>query len=139
MKQSCLTKSVTIFEAVLAVILFEAMPTASANPAVKTQTIKVQKAPVKAGRVATTPVVNTILNGKGVPKSSLGKDGDFYLDTQNLNFYGPKSAGVWPKPFNLKGPAGSDGKNGANATSSTGLTGPQGERGPIGAVGPNGL
>ena len=114
MKQSCLTKSVTIFEAVLAIILFEAMPSATAHPIVKNQTLKVQKAPAKAGRVTTTATVNTILNGKGAPKNSLGQNGDFYLDTASLNFYGPKSGGIWTKPVSLKGPAGADGKNGSN-------------------------
>ena len=38
---------------------------------------------------------NTILNGEGAPNNALGNDGDFYLNTANLNFYGPKVSGVW--------------------------------------------
>lgn len=39
---------------------------------------------------------NTILNGTGVPASSTGANGDFYIDTATTTLYGPKSAGVWP-------------------------------------------
>ena len=42
-----------------------------------------------AGR-STTAVVNTILSGKGAPKSSLGINGDLYIDTRSLLIYGPK-------------------------------------------------
>lgn len=42
------------------------------------------------------PRGNGWLNGVGVPASSLGLDGDFYIDTTNNGFYyGPKTAGVW--------------------------------------------
>lgn len=88
-------------------------------------------------------VSNTILNGKGVPKSALGVDGDFYIDTRSLLLYGPKTKGKWPTPVNLQGPtgpAGSDGKNGSDArtvTASTqsGPAGPQGAAGPAGPAG----
>ena len=100
-----------------------------------------------AGR-STTPVVNTILNGKGAPKNNIGVDGDFYIDTRSLLIYGPKKKGKWPTPQNLQGPigpAGSDGKNGSDGKTittsvSTGSqgTGPVGPRGAEGAVGPAG-
>lgn len=115
-----------------------------------------------AGR-SPSAVVNTILNGKGVPKPSLGIDGDFYIDTRSLLLYGPKKKGKWPSPQNLQGPtgpAGSDGKNGSDGragvsnvstvTGAQGPAGPQGERGekgdpgtpgasgPAGAPGPSG-
>jgi hypothetical protein len=98
-----------------------------------------------AGRSITTPV-NTILNGKGAPKSSLGIDGDFYIDVRSLLIYGPKRKGKWPTPQNLQGPtgaSGSDGKNGADGKSAStsninSVTGPQGPQGPQGAVGPQG-
>lgn len=36
------------------------------------------------------------LSGVGVPASSVGFDGDFYLDTTNVGFYyGPKTSGAW--------------------------------------------
>lgn len=111
-----------------------------------------------AGRSSSTPV-NTILNGKGAPKSSLGINGDFYIDTRSLLIYGPKTKGKWPTPQNIQGPtgaSGSDGRNGADGkvvTSAnvnnvagpqgpTGATGPQGEKGEAGlpgAMGPAGL
>jgi hypothetical protein len=102
-----------------------------------------------AGRSSTTPV-NTILNGKGAPKSSLGINGDFYIDTRSLLLYGPKSKGKWPTPQSIQGPtgpSGSDGKNGAdgkvssntNVSSVTGPQGPQGLPGPQGEKGDPGL
>ena len=115
-----------------------------------------------AGR-SPSPVVNTIRNGKGAPKSSLGIDGDFYIDTRSLVLYGPKKKGKWPAPRNLQGPAGatgssgSDGKSGSDGrtitTASTtagpqgvagaqglqGLPGVKGEAGANGAPGANGL
>mgnify|MGYP002142178737 CR=1 FL=1 len=103
-----------------------------------------------AGR-ATTPIANTILNGKGAPKSSLGNDGDFYIDTRSLLIYGPKTKGKWPSPQSIQGPtgpAGNDGKNGAdgravttnaNAINGTpGPIGPQGEKGEKGERGEKG-
>ena len=105
-----------------------------------------------AGRTAAS-IPNTILNGKGIPATSLGINGDFYIDTRSLLIYGPKAIGKWPLPQNLQGPigatgvtgiSGSDGKNGSDAKSGTnnanvvGTTGPQGERGLTGAAGPAG-
>ena len=94
-----------------------------------------------AGR-STSVVVNTILNGKGAPKSSLGIDGDFYIDTRSLLLYGPKAKGKWPTPQSIQGPtgpAGNDGRNGSDgkavATNVSAVTGPQG---PQGATGPQG-
>jgi len=39
---------------------------------------------------------NTILNGTGGPLSTLGNDGDFYIDTAAGVLYGPKANGSWP-------------------------------------------
>ena len=109
----------------------------------------------KAGRVV-SPVINTVLSGKGAPKSTLGINGDFYIDTNNMNMYGPKTKGKWPAAFSLKGTAGTNGTNGANgsagaagakststngndgATGATGATGPAGAPGSTGATGPAG-
>lgn len=33
--------------------------------------------------------------GSGAPSGGLGVDGDFYLDTLNLDLYGPKASGSW--------------------------------------------
>lgn len=50
-----------------------------------------------AGRSITTSA-NTIRNGKGAPSNAVGVDGDFYIDTLKLDFYGPKVNGRWPAP-----------------------------------------
>lgn len=55
---------------------------------------------------------NTILNGEGAPNNALGNDGDFYLNTANLNFYGPKVSGVWGGFVSLIGPTGATGPEG---------------------------
>jgi hypothetical protein len=107
-----------------------------------------------AGRNNSLPA-NTVLSGKGVPSTKIGINGDFYIDTRSLNFYGPKTKGKWPLPISLKGPAGPigpsgvDGKNGVAGTSTsssgavgpagpTGATGPVGSTGATGATGPAG-
>jgi hypothetical protein len=107
-----------------------------ANP-IKKSTIS------KAGRVV-TPGINTLLSGKGAPKSTKGIDGDFYIDTSNMNMYGPKISNKWPAPVSLKGTAGTNGTNGTNGstgatgakgTSSTGSDGAPGSAGPAGPAG----
>ena len=50
-----------------------------------------------------------IYSGAVAPASSLGKDGDYYLNSANYLFYGPKAGGAWPSPINLKGPKGDPG------------------------------
>ena len=108
-----------------------------------------------AGRI-TTPVVNTILNGVGIPAKTIGINGDFYIDTKNLNMYGPKIKGAWKAGTSLKqtdtksittvngevgatgdkGPQGDKGDKGA--TGSTGATGSAGLPGAAGAAGAKG-
>lgn len=45
------------------------------------------------------PRGNGWLSGTGAPASTVGFNGDFYLDTSNPSvFYGPKAAGAWPAP-----------------------------------------
>jgi hypothetical protein len=98
-----------------------------------------------AGRNNSLPA-NTVLSGKGVPSTKIGINGDFYIDTRSLNFYGPKTKGKWPLPISLKGPAGPigpsgvDGKNGVagSSTSSSGAVGPAGPAGATGSVGSTG-
>lgn len=42
------------------------------------------------------PRGRTILNGSGAPSNNLGLEGDFYYNTVNTEFYGPKlSDGTW--------------------------------------------
>lgn len=41
--------------------------------------------------------------GSGAPDASLGGLGDFYLDKDNYELYGPKTENGWGTPINLKG------------------------------------
>jgi hypothetical protein len=96
------------------------------------------KTTVKAAGRVTTPVVNTILNGVGIPARTVGINGDFYIDTKNLNLYGPKTKGVWKTGISLKQP---EGKSIATVPGEGGLTGDkgaQGDKGDKGATGNTG-
>ena len=99
--------------------------------------------PKSAGRTSSA-IANTILNGKGAPLSSLGIDGDFYIDTRSLLIYGPKKSNKWPLPQSLQGPAGIpgvDGKNGSEGktiSSASSVAGPVGEKGAQGPQGEKG-
>ena len=44
----------------------------------------------------------SLLNGKGAPASSLGSNGDSYIDTESFDFYA-KENGAWVKKGSLKG------------------------------------
>ena len=119
--------------------------------------IAVPKTTTKAAGRITTTIVNTILNGVGAPSKTVGIDGDFYIDTKNLNLYGPKVKGVWKAGTSLKqvdsksvttviGEAGSIGDRGPQgdkgdkgATGNTGATGTAGLTGAVGATGANGI
>jgi len=93
---------------------------------------KASKGISKAGR--TLPLaINTILSGIGTPSSSLGHNGDFYIDRKSWRFFGPKTKGRWPLPVLLIGPVGTPGPAGAN-----GPTGPQGKTGAKGEGGASG-
>lgn len=78
----------------------------------------------------------TVLSGSGAPNVATGVDGDFYFNTDNTDFYGPKAAGVWGSPVRLEGVDGADGADGA--IGATGPTGPAGTTGVDGAAGPTG-
>jgi hypothetical protein len=115
--------------------------------------IAVEKTSTKTAGPSPTTVVNTILSGSGAPAKTLGINGDFYIDTKNLNLYGPKTKGVWkiatslkvkdvPVVANVIGESGAIGQTGAKgatgdkgATGATGLQGIQGLTGPIGITG----
>lgn len=47
-----------------------------------------------------------IIPGRGAPAATLGRDGEFYIDGNTAQLYGPKTGGVWGSPANLTGPAG---------------------------------
>ena len=85
----------------------------------------------------------TVLNGATDPSNiSTGADGDFYINTSTLMFFGPKAGGVWPAGVSLAGADGPTGPTGATgpagATGATGATGPTGATGATGATGPTG-
>jgi hypothetical protein len=102
-----------------------------------------------AGRTANS-IPNTILNGIKAPIKSIGINGDFYIDTKNLNIYGPKKNDSWPAAISLRGIAGTDGKTGTpgvagsdgktitNTSTSAGTAGAPGATGLTGAAGPSG-
>ncbi len=59
---------------------------------------------------------NAILSGNGVPDTSLGKVGDYYLDLSGVNLYGAKTAEGWGNPISLRGLKGDKGNDGQNGT-----------------------
>jgi hypothetical protein len=148
--QRSLTRLISIF---CALSLFAVQPGFAATKSVT----KLKS----AGRTANS-IPNTILNGITAPTKSIGINGDFYIDTKNLNIYGPKKNNAWPLPISLRGTAGTagtDGKTGtpgvagsdgktitntstvagtAGATGSTGATGLAGAAGSNGAAGETG-
>jgi len=55
---------------------------------------------------------STIQSGTGAPANSLGNIGDFYLDKNTSELYGPKTSTGWPTPISLKGSTGATGATG---------------------------
>ena len=49
------------------------------------------------------PRGTSLLNGVGAPSPSTGINGDFYLNTSNMNLYGPKTNSGWGSPTDLVG------------------------------------
>jgi Collagen triple helix repeat (20 copies) len=129
--QSVITTKKVIASA-LVCISFMVMPTSVASA---------------SGRLIAAPI-NTVLNGTGAPASTLGANGDFYIDKKSFNIYGPKANGRWPLPVSLKGPVGTMGPIGLSGkvvtasggviTGERGATGPKGETGTAGPAGLNG-
>lgn len=78
---------------------------------------------------------NSLLTGDGAPSSSLGKDGDSYVDVSTWDYY-TKADGKWTKAGNFKGNKGDKGDTGATGPKGdTGLQGPKGDKGDTGAKG----
>src|SRR5699024_5234243 len=74
--------------------------------------------------------------GKGAPKGSLGDNGDYYLNRNSGELYGPKNNKGWGTPISLKGPSGDDGKDGKDGAD--GKDGKDGADGKDGQDGKNG-
>jgi hypothetical protein len=103
--------------------------------------IGAEKTSNKAAGPSPTTVVNTILSGTGVPSKTRGLNGDFYIDTKNLNLYGPKIKGVWKITTSLRAtevPVISNIIGESGATGQTGATGEKGDKGDKGATGDKG-
>lgn len=79
------------------------------------------------------PNGSQIFKGSGAPALTLGANGDFYLDMNTTNFYGPKTETGWGTPLLLAGATGPQGPQGPQ-----GPAGPQGPQGNTGAAGANG-
>lgn len=86
-----------------------------------------------AGTGVFSGTFNTIYNGTGTPSSSIGVTGDYYLNTSNYDFYGPKSGASWSSFVSLIGPTGAQGPSGSQGPS--GATGVQGASGLSGIAG----
>ena len=97
-----------------------------------------QKTSTKAAGPSTKTVVNTILSGSGAPSKSIGINGDFYIDTKNLNLYGPKTKGVWKISTSLRAKEVSTSTNIVSEAVATGATGAKGEKGAQGLAGATG-
>ena len=52
---------------------------------------------------------STIFSGIIAPNLSIGKPGDFYINTKKGELYGPKTGSGWGNPRSLVGPKGTDG------------------------------
>ncbi len=61
----------------------------------------------------------TLIYGEGSPANSAGVDGDFYFDTLNNIWFGPKLNGLWPAGISIIGPPGATGAAGANGLNGT--------------------
>ena len=70
-----------------------------------------------------------ILSGNGMPTTSLGSVGDYYLNKTTMELYGPKTTEGWGNAIVLKGAQGEKGKDGSN-----GSNGSNGNNGKDGAT-----
>jgi hypothetical protein len=85
----------------------------------------------------------TVLSGTSNPSNtSTGANGDFYINTNTLTLFGPKTASVWGVGVSLVGEQGEKGDDGdpgpagpAGTAGATGATGATGAAGPTGATG----
>jgi hypothetical protein len=76
---------------------------------------------------------SVIYSGNGAPASTIGQNGDYYLDKSTGNLYGPKTSSGWGTPLSL-----SSGQGGSGAQGPAGPQGPPGASGAQGPAGPQG-
>lgn len=100
----------------------------------------------------TGPAGKSVLSGTTNPSNLAdGLDGDFYINTNSLTIFGPKTSGAWGDGVSIVGEQGEKGDDGATgpqgaqgpqgttgATGATGATGPTGPTGATGATGAQG-
>lgn len=78
----------------------------------------------------------TLLTGEGSPTAQNGAEGDYYIDSESGQLYGPKASGSWALLMSLVGPTGAKGADGTvGPQGPIGLTGAKGETGATGAAG----
>lgn len=71
-----------------------------------------------------------ILSGNVEPVTSLGTVGDYYLNKNTMELYGPKTKEGWGSAMGLKGAQGEKGKDGSNGTNgNNGINGTNGKDG----------
>jgi len=76
-----------------------------------------------------------IYSGAGVPVATMGLNGDYYLDKNTGNLYGPKTGVGWGAALALKGTNGTNGTNGSNGTNGAdGVNGTNGTNGTNGST-----
>lgn len=63
---------------------------------------------------------STIFSGNGVPETSIGKQGDYYLNLTSYQLFGPKRNNSWGIGTDLKGQDGAEGKAGTSILSGNG-------------------
>jgi hypothetical protein len=57
----------------------------------------------------TGPYGASVVAVAGTPNDNVGRDGDLAFDVTGKQFFGPKSAGVWPAAVSIAGPTGPTG------------------------------
>lgn len=62
----------------------------------------------------------TILSGSGIPSNTIGKEGDFFIDTIGHVLWGPKNTASWGAGMALVGPQGLPGKSTLNGSGAPG-------------------
>ncbi len=86
------------------------------------------------------PTGKSVLDGIAAPSSPLGQEGDFYLNTQTHEIFGPKMGNDWGAGTSIIGPQGPIGNSGADSlvpgpTGNDGIDGTNGADGASGAGG----